>query len=119
MCAAAASTPEAMQVLAVQKLYYNINPSAIVGIFLILSTQMLGYGVAGLLRSTLVYPSKMLWPTNLPAATLLENFHRDRTQSGKRMRVFNIAFIALFFWQAFPMYIGKLGANDKLADVAE
>jgi hypothetical protein len=108
MCAAAASTPEAMMVLAVQKLYYNIKPSAVIGVFLVLSTQMLGYGVAGLLRDTLVYPSKMLWPTNLPAASLLESLHRDRKQSGKRMRVFHIAFITLFLWQVFPMYIGKI-----------
>ena len=107
MCAAAASTPEAMMVLAVQKLYYNINPSAVIGVFLILSTQMLGYGVAGLLRATLVYPSKMLYPTNLPAAALLESLHRERTQSGKKMRVFYIAFCTLFIWQVFPMYIGK------------
>jgi hypothetical protein len=56
MCAASASTPEAMTVLAIQKLYYNFNPSPGVGVFLILSTQMLGYGIAGLLRKTLVYP---------------------------------------------------------------
>jgi hypothetical protein len=108
MCAAAASTPEAMMVLAVQKLYYNIHPSAAIGFFLTLSTQMLGYGVAGLLRTTLVYPSKMLYPTNLPAAALLENLHRDRKESGKRLRIFHIAFVSLFFWQAFPMYISKL-----------
>jgi hypothetical protein len=71
MTAAAASTPEAMMVLAVQKLYYDFRPTPAVGVFLILSTQMLGYGVAGLLRQTLVYPSKMLYPTNLPTASLL------------------------------------------------
>jgi hypothetical protein len=107
MCAASASTPEAMTVLAVQRLYYNINPNAAVGIFLILSAQMLGYGIAGLLRKTLVYPSVMLYPTNLPTASLLESLHRDKVQSGKRMRVFHIAFIVLFFWQAFPQYISK------------
>jgi hypothetical protein len=107
MCSAAASTPEAMTVLAVQKLWYNMNPSAGIGVFLILSTQMLGYGVAGLLRKTLVYPSKMLYPPNLPTASLLENLHRDRHVTKKRMRVFYIAFAVLFVWQAFPQYISK------------
>ena len=114
MCAAAAATPEAMTVLAVQKLYYNINPSAAVGVFLILSTQMLGYGVAGLLRSTLVYPSTMLYPANLPAASLLESLHQNRKQSGKRMKLFYIAFVTLFIWQVFPMYIGKLHCLSHL-----
>jgi OPT oligopeptide transporter protein len=107
MCAASASTPEAMTVLAVQKLYYNINPHPAIGIFLILSTQMLGYGVAGLLRKTLVYPSNMLYPTNLPTASLLESLHRKEQSSGKRMKVFRIGFIILFVWQAFPQYISK------------
>jgi hypothetical protein len=107
MCAAAASTPEAMTVLAVQKLYYGINPTAGIGVFLILSTQMLGYGVAGLLRRTLVYPSNMLYPQNLPTASLLENLHRDRIATKQRMRVFYIAFGILFIWQAFPQYISK------------
>jgi hypothetical protein len=107
MVAAAASTPEAMTVLAVQKLYYNINPAPAVGIFLILSTQMIGYGVAGLLRRTLVYPSNMLYPTNLPTASLLESLHRDRKTTRKRMKVFYYGFLVLFFWQAFPQYISE------------
>jgi hypothetical protein len=107
MTAASAATPEAMMVLAVQKLYYNIEPSAAVGVFLILSTQMLGYGIAGLLRRTLIYPSKMLYPTNLPTASLLENLHREQSKSKKKMRVFHIAFVVLFVWQTMPQYISK------------
>lgn len=49
-----------MTVLAVQKLWYDINPNAFVGLALIFSAQMLGYGVAGILRKTLVFPTKML-----------------------------------------------------------
>jgi hypothetical protein len=97
--------PEAMHVLAVQKLFYNMNPHPAVGIFLILSTQMLGYGVAGLLRTTLVYPSKMLYPVNIPVASLLENLHRERSATKKKMKVFYVGFGVLFVWQAFPQYI--------------
>jgi hypothetical protein len=97
-----------MDVLAVQKLFYDINPSAFVCICLILSTQMIGYGVAGLLQSTLVYPSKMLYPSNIPVASLLENLHRDRASTKKKMRVFYYCFAVLFVWQAFPQYISKL-----------
>jgi hypothetical protein len=114
MVAAAASTPEAMTVLAVQKLWYNINPTPAVGIFLILSTQMIGYGVAGLLRRTLVYPSNMLYPTNLPTASLLESLHRDRKTTRKRMKVFYYGFLVLFFWQAFPQYISKLNRQYSI-----
>jgi hypothetical protein len=60
MAGSAGSTPEAMMALAVQKLWYNMNPTPAIAILLILSAQMLGYGMAGLLRETLVYPTKML-----------------------------------------------------------
>jgi hypothetical protein len=108
MCGASASMPEAMMVLAVQKLYYNINPTKAVGIFLILSTQMLGYGVAGLLRQTLVYPCKMIFPINLPIASIVETLHRDASTVVKnKMRIFNISFIILLLWQSFPQYISE------------
>jgi hypothetical protein len=61
MAGSAGSTPEAMMALAVQKLWYNMNPSAGIAVLLVLSAQMLGYGMAGLLRETLVYPTKMLY----------------------------------------------------------
>lgn len=93
--------------LAVQKLYYNVRVNALVGIFLILSTQFLGYGVAGMLRKTLVYPSKMLYPQQLPTASLLENLHRNKDVTAGRMRVFYISFAVLFCWQAFPQYISE------------
>lgn len=106
MVAASASTPEAMSVLAVQKLYYNTRVTPIIGILLLLSTQLLGYGISGILRKSLVYPSIMLYPTAIPTASLLENLHRmDRRSSRKRMKVFYIAFGCLFIWQAFPQYI--------------
>lgn len=56
---AAANAPLAIEVLATQKLYYNVVPSAAVGIFLIWSSQCLGYGLAGLMRRVLVYPTKV------------------------------------------------------------
>jgi len=96
-----------MHVLAVQKLFYRINPHPVVGVALIVSTQMLGYGVAGLLRSTLVYPSKMLYPINIPVAALMESLHKDRVEVAKKMRVFYICFAILFVWQVFPQYISE------------
>jgi OPT family oligopeptide transporter len=114
MTAAAGSTPEAMSVLAVQKLWYNIHPTPVIGIFVVLSTQLLGYGVAGMLRKTLVYPSKMLYPMSIPTASLLENLHRDKAITRKRMRVFWIGLIVLFCWHVFPAYIMPLLAGISI-----
>jgi hypothetical protein len=54
MAGSAAATPEAMITLAVQKIWYDINPSPIIGLSLIFSAQMLGYGVG---KASLIYLS--------------------------------------------------------------
>jgi OPT oligopeptide transporter protein len=61
MSSTAASAPLAMEVLAVTKLYYNKPINPLVGFLLIISTQCLGYGIAGVLRKVLTYPTKMLY----------------------------------------------------------
>lgn len=80
MSSAAANAALGIEVLAVQRLWYAENPNAGTSIFMLFSSQCLlvyprafalwrdsqrqntddryrGYGIAGLMRSTLVYPS--------------------------------------------------------------
>ena len=75
-----------------QRLYYNENPNAGVSIFMLLATQLLGYGIAGLLRNVLVYPTKFYYPANLPLVTMLQNLHGDKAKTAKRLKLFYIAF---------------------------
>lgn len=50
MASAAANSALGTEVLAVQRLFYNINPNPVAGIFLLFASQMIGYGIAGLMR---------------------------------------------------------------------
>jgi hypothetical protein len=59
MGSAAANAPLAIEVLAVLRLYYDKMPNTAVAIFLVWSSQCVGYGFAGLMRRTLVYPTKV------------------------------------------------------------
>lgn len=118
MASSAAGLPEAMIVLSVQRLYYNIIPNPFAAIMMIIACQMLGYGVAGLLRSTLVYPTKMLWPENLPIASLIDSLHREKAVTKKKMRVFYYGFAALFLWSAFPQYIMPILGGISVACLA-
>lgn len=47
----------------------------------------------------------MMWPQNLPIATLLESLHRDKTETKRRLKVFYIVFVALFVWETLPEYM--------------
>lgn len=105
MASAAATAAVATEILAAQKLYYNMDPPPAAAVFLVIAAQLLGYGIAGLLRDTLVHPTKMLWPINLPVNTLLETLHRDKRETKQRLRIFYIVFVALFVWEVFPEYI--------------
>lgn len=92
-------------VIAAQKLYYGGYPNQAGAIFITMSTQLIGYGMAGMMRRTLLWPTKMLYPENLPISTVLETLHKDKAGSKKRMRVFWIIFTTLLVWEIFPEYL--------------
>jgi hypothetical protein len=122
------------EILAVQRLFYNIDPNAAVSIFLLLSSQMAGYGLAGLMRGTfwspsfslrgqvtfrcligtlprpgtLLYPTKMLYPGVLPLVSTMEALFKDAKQASKKLRVFYLGFFLIFFWEMFPEWIFPL-----------
>jgi hypothetical protein len=105
MASAAGQSALSTEVLAAQELWYGGYPSKVLGVFITLSSQLIGYGIAGLLREVLVFPTKMLWPINLPVTTLLESLHKDKLEAKKRLRIFYIVFIVIFVWEVFPEYL--------------
>ncbi|KAF8120919.1 OPT oligopeptide transporter protein-domain-containing protein [Boletus edulis] len=108
MASAAANSALATDVLAVQRLYYNINPNPTASIFLLFSSQLLGYGIGGILRPTLLHPSKMLYPGVLPLVSMFDAFFRDDRAARRRLRVFCFVFGAIFIWELFPEWIFPL-----------
>lgn len=88
MSSSASAAALATEVLAAQKLYYNVIPNSAVAVLLLFSSQLLGYGMAGVLRKSLVYPTKMLWPSVLPLSSLIETLHRERNEMRKRFKFF-------------------------------
>ncbi|GAB5591359.1 hypothetical protein Unana1_06259 [Umbelopsis nana] len=110
----------ATDILAIQDLYYNQDLGPLGSILLLISTQCLGYGMAGLYRRVLVNPAAMLWPTTLPSVSLFNTFHekdpyllRQSTQEKEaseytgmsRMRFFLIVFACVFVYEMFPTFI--------------
>ena len=105
MANAASISSLGMQLLAVQRLYYNAKLNAALSIFLLVSSQLLGYGIAGLMRRTLVYPKRMLWPVNLPVSSMLETLYRPKAETRKGLKVFGIVFGCIFCWEIIPQWI--------------
>lgn len=108
MASAAANAALATEVLAVQRLYFDVNPNAAASILLLFSSQLLGYGIGGLMRSILVYPSKMLYPSILPLVSMLDAFFRDGTATQRKIQVFWTVFSIIFVWELFPEWIFPL-----------
>lgn len=102
MASAAAVSALSTEALAAQKLWYGGYPSQAAGVFLTLASQLIGYGVAGMMRSSLLWPTKMLYPANLPITTVLETLHKERATNKKRMKVFWIIFFAILVWELLP-----------------
>jgi len=105
MASAASQSALATEALAAQELFYGGYPSKAAGVFIVLSSQLIGFGVAGLLREVIVYPTKMIWPMTLPVSNLLETIHRDRKETKRKMRIWYVVFFAIFFWEILPEYM--------------
>lgn len=90
-------------IIAIMDLYYHQTIGHLGGILLLLSTQMLGFGLSGLMYNLLVRPSKMVWPACLVPISLFNTLHgKESTITWERLRFFRLAFLAIFAWQFIP-----------------
>ncbi|CAF1161912.1 unnamed protein product [Didymodactylos carnosus] len=86
----------AIDVVAIE---YRINPRSnfVEGLFLVISSQVLGYGMAGIMRRFLVWPSEMIWPTILPYIALLRTLHeREPPLTHRWLKLTRLKFFILF-----------------------
>ncbi|BGP34717.1 hypothetical protein JCM10296v2_006539 [Rhodotorula toruloides] len=107
MSATAASSAEAISVFAADELYYHITPNYGVAIFTLLASQLLGYGIAGLMRSFCVFPTYIVYPNLVPTVNLFDALHRDKNVAAqkKRLKFFWIVFAVIFVWEWIPEFI--------------
>jgi OPT family small oligopeptide transporter len=108
-------TAYATDIIVAQSSFYKQDFGLGFQLLLVITTQSLGYGIAGLLRKCLVYPASMIWPANLVNVTLLHAMHGkkdepDPTIIGGRMsryRWFGYVFAASFLWYFIPGYLAQ------------
>ena len=106
-----ASAAYAGEIISVQSLYYKNDLGFFAGLTLLLSTQLIGFGLSGLTYSLLVRPESMLWPSTLVFVQLFETLHGQRKDKASaketktRMRFFKYSFFGALSWQFVPSVI--------------
>ncbi|TXG60446.1 hypothetical protein EZV62_015019 [Acer yangbiense] len=93
--------------ITVMKAFYKQSLNFGCALLIVLTTQLLGYGYAGVLRRYLVDPLEMWWPANLAQVSLFRALHeKEQKNTGlTRMRFFLIVFVASFAYYALPGYL--------------
>ncbi|EEQ37471.1 putative sexual differentiation process protein [Clavispora lusitaniae] len=100
----------ATDILLAQNRFYSSDFGVGFGICAILSTQVIGFSLAGLARKVLVDSPSAIWPSNLVTATFLTNLHINANHEANgwkisRLAFFGLIFVGNFIWYFFPGYI--------------
>lgn len=95
----------AVGIVTIIKAFYRRNISFLAGWILIITTQVLGYGWAGLLRKYVVEPAHMWWPGTLVQVSLFRALHEKDDRRMPRAKFFLIALICSFCWYLVPGYL--------------
>ncbi|KAK4601208.1 hypothetical protein RGQ29_010679 [Quercus rubra] len=106
-----AGTVYAIHVVTVVKVFYKKHITFFVSLLVIITTQVLGFGWAGIFRRHLVEPAAMWWPANLVQVSLFRALHEKekRPKGGlTRTQFFLIAFICSFAYYVFPGYLFEM-----------
>ncbi|GLT70333.1 hypothetical protein SLA2020_424200 [Shorea laevis] len=98
----------AVGIVNIIKAFYKRNISFFAAWLLIVTTQVLGYGWAGLLRKYVVEPAHMWWPSTLVQVSLFRALHEKEERDKKRMtraKFFLIVLVCSFSWYLLPGYL--------------
>ncbi|THG16973.1 oligopeptide transporter 6-like [Camellia sinensis] len=98
----------ATHILSAVKLFYKKKLTFFPALIVMVTTQVLGFGWAGLFRKYLVEPGEMWWPSNLVQVSLFRALHEKehRPKGGTtRTQFFLITFICGFAYYIFPGFL--------------
>ncbi|XVF18042.1 hypothetical protein REPUB_Repub10bG0177300 [Reevesia pubescens] len=98
----------AIHLVTAVKIFYKKRMSFLVALLVVFTTQVLGFGWAGMFRRYLVEPAAMWWPQNLVQVSLFRALH-EKEERGKgrltRTQFFLIAFVCSFAYYLLPGYL--------------
>lgn len=102
--AGAAGTPS-VEMVATQDLLFDRKMSPLLTITVLVSSQLIGYGWAGLLRPFLIYSPKTIFPSTLPSVALFKSLCNYSPEVTEKVSFFKKGFTFTTFYQVIPTYI--------------
>eukprot|EP00271_Cylindrocystis_brebissonii_P018673 TRINITY_DN5404_c0_g1_i1.p1 TRINITY_DN5404_c0_g1~~TRINITY_DN5404_c0_g1_i1.p1 ORF type:complete len:785 (+),score=97.94 TRINITY_DN5404_c0_g1_i1:548-2902(+) len=96
----------AVDILTLTKAYYHRHLDFAAAALVITTTQVLGYGWAGIMKKFLVDPAHMWWPDNLVSVSLFRTLHEPEPKKGlSRFTFFLIFSVLSFLYYVVPGYL--------------
>ncbi|CAN6479729.1 unnamed protein product [Victoria cruziana] len=98
----------AVHIVTIMKAFYHRRINPLAGFMLSQTTQLLGYGWAGIFRTFLVDSPYMWWPSNLIQVSLFRTLHEKEVRKRRgmtRLQFFLIAFVCSFAYYIVPNYL--------------
>ncbi|KAH7413044.1 small oligopeptide transporter-like protein [Cadophora sp. MPI-SDFR-AT-0126] len=113
MASVSFSAAYATDIILAQIAFYKQDFGILFQLMLTISTQSIGYGIAGVLRRYLVYPAAMIWPGNLVSVTLMNAMYekaapKDPSILGGNMpryRWFGLICLGAFVYYFIPGFL--------------
>ncbi|CAF1251517.1 unnamed protein product [Didymodactylos carnosus] len=107
----------AMNVIVVYRIHYRQTMNHAIAIFFLISSQVIGYGLAGMMRRFLVWPAPMIWPSVLVTCAFFRSLHESKSEDQlnniskwkmSRRKFFLIMTLCSFTYYWLPGYIFPL-----------
>ncbi|GMJ14115.1 ARABIDOPSIS THALIANA OLIGOPEPTIDE TRANSPORTER 1, oligopeptide transporter 1 [Hibiscus trionum] len=98
----------AVNIITIVKAFYHGQIHPLAALLLAQTTQMLGFGWAGMFRNFLVDSPYMWWPNNLVQVSLFRALHDDEVRSKgglTKLQFFIVVFISSFAYYIVPNYL--------------
>lgn len=98
-----ATSAYASDIINIQELFFHQHMPAIPALTLLITTQVIGFGFAGLVYNLLVRPPSMVYPSTLVTVSLFNTLHdTESSVTHARMRLFVMAFVGILVYQFLP-----------------
>ncbi|GLU16047.1 hypothetical protein SLE2022_324970 [Rubroshorea leprosula] len=101
-------TAYAIGIVDIIRAFYHRKITFFASWILVVTTQVLGYGWAGIMRKFVVEPAHMWWPSSLAQVSLFGALHEKDNNRMSRGKFFLIALICSFAWYVFPGYLFQI-----------